>query len=67
MAKDCAECGLAACGLEPASLAVSRPRTPLEPHFRRQIRNLRERRRRTHPSTASGVNLEAAPGPAQFH
>eukprot|EP00969_Alexandrium_andersonii_P339763 15019586-Alexandrium_andersonii.AAC.1 len=34
--------------------------------LRRQIRHLREKRRRTHPSRASGTDFEAVPGPAQF-
>eukprot|EP00969_Alexandrium_andersonii_P195951 8656994-Alexandrium_andersonii.AAC.1 len=32
----------------------------------RQIRNLRERPRRTQPSGASGINAEAVSGPAQL-
>eukprot|EP00969_Alexandrium_andersonii_P152721 6753323-Alexandrium_andersonii.AAC.1 len=31
IAKDCADCGLAEIGLEPASSAISRPRTPSDP------------------------------------
>eukprot|EP00969_Alexandrium_andersonii_P087947 3879821-Alexandrium_andersonii.AAC.1 len=38
----------------------------LRPSLRRQIRNLREERRRAHPSGASGPNPEAIPEPAQF-
>eukprot|EP00969_Alexandrium_andersonii_P249764 11038317-Alexandrium_andersonii.AAC.1 len=38
----------------------------LNAHIRWQIRNLRERRRRTHRSGASGANSEAVPGPVQF-
>eukprot|EP00969_Alexandrium_andersonii_P353146 15439225-Alexandrium_andersonii.AAC.1 len=30
------------------------------------MRNLHEQLRRAHPSRASGANLEAVPGPAQF-
>eukprot|EP00969_Alexandrium_andersonii_P002153 94341-Alexandrium_andersonii.AAC.1 len=34
--------------------------------LRRQIRRLREQRRGAHPSRASGIDVEAVPGPAQF-
>eukprot|EP00969_Alexandrium_andersonii_P019128 835251-Alexandrium_andersonii.AAC.1 len=39
---------------------------PLNARVPGQIRNLREKRRRTHPSGASGTYVEAVPGPAQF-
>eukprot|EP00969_Alexandrium_andersonii_P135935 6014054-Alexandrium_andersonii.AAC.1 len=39
---------------------------PLTPRLRPRIRNLHEKRRRTHPSRASGTNFEAVPGPGQF-
>eukprot|EP00969_Alexandrium_andersonii_P134349 5943466-Alexandrium_andersonii.AAC.1 len=42
------------------------PRSLQNCPFRRHIRNQREQRRRMHPSRASGINLEAAPGPEQF-
>eukprot|EP00969_Alexandrium_andersonii_P361406 15457479-Alexandrium_andersonii.AAC.1 len=42
------------------------PSDPLEARFHGQIRNLREKRRRTHSSGASGARFETAPGPAQF-
>eukprot|EP00969_Alexandrium_andersonii_P154370 6823757-Alexandrium_andersonii.AAC.1 len=34
--------------------------------IRDRIRTLREKRRRTQPSGASGTNFDAVPGPAQF-
>eukprot|EP00969_Alexandrium_andersonii_P345866 15288549-Alexandrium_andersonii.AAC.1 len=39
---------------------------PVRERFRRRIRNLREKQRRTHPSGASGTDFEAVPGSAQF-
>eukprot|EP00969_Alexandrium_andersonii_P158546 7004812-Alexandrium_andersonii.AAC.1 len=39
---------------------------PLEARIRGQIRNLCEKRRRTHLSGASEANFEVVPGPAQF-
>eukprot|EP00969_Alexandrium_andersonii_P038332 1679139-Alexandrium_andersonii.AAC.1 len=42
------------------------PRGPQNSTSRRQIRNLREKQRRTDPSGASGTDFEAVPGSAQF-
>eukprot|EP00969_Alexandrium_andersonii_P178956 7911440-Alexandrium_andersonii.AAC.1 len=64
MAKDCADCGLADCGLEPERVGGLATSDPLEARFRGQIRDLRGKRRRKHPSGASGTKFEAVPGPA---
>eukprot|EP00969_Alexandrium_andersonii_P196546 8683628-Alexandrium_andersonii.AAC.1 len=52
------------CAIADWQVAVS---GPLDPCCRRQIRNLRGKRRREHPSRASGTNFEAVPGPAHFN
>eukprot|EP00969_Alexandrium_andersonii_P106122 4681390-Alexandrium_andersonii.AAC.1 len=46
--------------------AISGALDPLKPRFRGQIRNLREKWRRAHPSRVRRANFEAFPGPTQF-
>eukprot|EP00969_Alexandrium_andersonii_P212875 9399888-Alexandrium_andersonii.AAC.1 len=66
MAKDCADCGLADCGLE---VALPRFRTvgpPEAPFSSADSEISTNRRRRTHPPGVSGTYFEVVLGPAQF-
>eukprot|EP00969_Alexandrium_andersonii_P302367 13365837-Alexandrium_andersonii.AAC.1 len=58
IAKDCAHCGLADCGLELATTRLRGFGPPSSLAFAGRIRNLHEKRRRTHPSGASRTDFE---------